>query len=171
MYYDHNKICLIVGCKKTDNTKRSCHDWRDLFVLKSEKWHEYTPKSSSNTTRSRSMIHIVHRGLGGKYATYMRESVKRISRRRSVNLSCDSPTKPGYRVAVCQSGQPYTQSQIKDILDKECVTFYLGDSRGLPQDIIESSDAVMSISQLPIPHQLEAAIVVDQLEHIVFEGV
>ncbi len=116
------------------------------------------------------MIHIVHRGIGGKYATYLRESVKRISRRRSVHLSSDNPARPGFRVAVCQSGDPLTQKQIKDILGKDCVTFYLGDSKGLPKEIIDASDAVMSISQLPIPHQLEAAIVVDQLENIVYES-
>ena len=115
------------------------------------------------------MIYIVHRGMGGKYTTYLRESVKRISRRRSVDLSNDAPVKPGFRVAVCHAGTPLTQDKIKDILGKECVTFFLGDSRGLPQEIVDSSDAVVSVSALPIPHQLEAAIVVDQLESLVFQ--
>ena len=116
------------------------------------------------------MIYIVHRGLGGRYATYLRESVKRISRKRTISLSNDSPVKPGYKVAICQNGTPITQKQMREMLDKDCVTFYVGDSRGLGKDIIENSDMVMSISQLPIPHQLEAAIVVDQLENIVFEN-
>ena len=123
-----------------------------------------------NRRMVRIMIYIVHRGLGGRYATYLRESVKRISRKRTISLSQDNPTRPGYKVAVCQSGSPMTQKQIRDMLEKDCVTFYVGDSKGLPDDIVSNSDMVMSISQLPIPHQLEAAIVVDQLENIVFEN-
>ena len=80
------------------------------------------------------------------------------------------PAKPGFKVSICNSGQPLTENKIKEILARDCVTFFVGDSRGLPKEIIESSDEVVSVSELSIPHQIQTAIILDQLENLIIQG-
>lgn len=116
------------------------------------------------------MIHIVHRGLGGKYTNYAQDSVKRMRRIRAVDLSNSIPARPGFSIAVCRDGKPVTRDTLCHFLENEHVTIYIGDSKGLPDEIVDGSDAVVSVSSLPVPHQLEAAIIIEQIENIILEA-
>jgi hypothetical protein len=115
------------------------------------------------------MIHIVHRGMGGRYTSYIQESVRKIARKRPITISSSAPTKPGYRVAVSGVGGALTPAALRAMLGRQTVTFYFGDSRGIPDDVVAAADAVVSVSSLPIPHQIEAAILAEEIERAVFE--
>lgn len=111
------------------------------------------------------MIYLIHRGWGGRYTNYVSQNVKNICRMRRMELTSYSPSNSGYKVAVCSSGEPLTDAKLKTILDNPRVSFYLGDSKGLPEDVINEADEVVSVSGLNIYHQLEAAILTASVEH------
>ena len=110
------------------------------------------------------MINFVHKGMGGQYATYVKQTVQKIARLRDARLSSDASSASGYRVAVCATGAPLTIDDIEAILRHRKVTFFLGDSAGLDPSILSSSDKVVSVSSLPVAHHMEAAIIADQVE-------
>ena len=116
------------------------------------------------------MIYFVHRGMGGRYTSYVNDAVKKISRVRPILFSANSPHSPGLRVAVCQSGTPLTEERMRIFLAQENVTFYFGDSRGMPVEIVSSSDCAVSVSSLPVSHQIEAAIVADQVSRLLINS-
>ena len=110
------------------------------------------------------MVRFVHRGLGGKYSTYVRDSIRAISRIRTTELTDRSSSTKGFKVAIINHGTPLTETMVSDFLKKPELTFYFGDSCGLPADIVEACDVSCSVSSLPVAHQLEAAIVIQQVE-------
>ena len=116
------------------------------------------------------MIYFVHRGMGGRYTSYVQDSIRKINRVRPILLSSTSPPKPGFRVVICQSGSPLTEDGMRSLLNQEDVTFYFGDSRGMPAELISGSDCVVSVSSLPVPHQMEAIIVADQVGRLVIHA-
>lgn len=109
------------------------------------------------------MINIVYRGQGGSYANYLRQSIKKIAAHRQASISLNPPSKPGYRVAIAAGCEPLTASTMSQILERSQVTFFVGDSRGLPAEIVCCCDAAFSVSSLPVGHQFEAAILADQM--------
>jgi len=116
------------------------------------------------------MIRFIHRGMGGKYTNYISQAIRNIARCQAIEFSSNTPSSPGYRVAISKSGQPLTASELKDILSKQNITFFLGDSKGLPKEILDESDAVYSVSSLNVPHQLEAAILIGEVESLLRAG-
>jgi 23S rRNA pseudoU1915 N3-methylase RlmH len=75
------------------------------------------------------------------------------------------PQNTGYKVVISSSGEPITDSKLKAILSKPKVSFYIGDSKGIPDEIIDQADEILSISALKISHQLEAANLTAAIEN------
>lgn len=113
------------------------------------------------------MIHVVHRGLGGQYTNYAKESAKRISRWRSTSISNTALSKASYRVAIHGSGESISDAAIQEVLDHSSVTFYVGDSNGLPKDIVDSADRTFSLAHIQITHQLEVCVLLDSIERLI----
>jgi len=111
------------------------------------------------------MLYLIHRGWGGRYTNYVSQNVKGISRMRRMELTPNEPVNGGYRVVVCADGAPLTESKLKSILDRPRVSFYVGDSKGVPQALLEQADEVVSVSTLKVCHQLEAAILTATIEN------
>jgi len=111
------------------------------------------------------MLYLVHRGWGGRYTNYVSQNVKSISRMRRMEMTPNEPANSGYRVVVCADGTPLTESKLKSVLSKPRVSFYIGDSKGVPQAILEQADEVVSVSTLKVCHQLEAAILTATIEN------
>jgi 23S rRNA pseudoU1915 N3-methylase RlmH len=88
-----------------------------------------------------------------------------------MELTPHSPSNGGYKVAVCASGEPLTDAHLKAILDNPRVSFYIGDSKGLPEDVVSEADEVVSVSELNIYHQLEAAILTASVENTLLNSV
>jgi len=82
-----------------------------------------------------------------------------------MELTPNEPVNGGYRVVVCADGAPLTESKLKSILDRPRVSFYVGDSKGVPQALLEQADEVVSVSTLKVCHQLEAAILTATIEN------
>lgn len=114
------------------------------------------------------MINFVYRGLGSKYTQYIRDGIKRIDRRRTAYLLTEY-SGAGYAVAIHHSGEALTVEQLRELLVKPKLTFHVGDSRGMPEEILNASNAVYSVSGLPIHHQMEMAILVEEVEKALAE--
>lgn len=116
------------------------------------------------------MINLIYRGAGaGRYAGYVAEGVKRIQRLRPARITtqADSPvarfTKP-YTVCVHHGGsEPLTQERLIQILSEPTVTFIVGDSSGIPHNLLIRADATVSLSAMPLSHTLEIAALVEQI--------
>lgn len=118
------------------------------------------------------MINIIYFGSGSKYANYLKDSIKRISRVRGVNLSNNivSASNAGKKVAIHQSGAPLTYETLTTLLANEHINFVIGDSRGIRSEILGDCDLIFSVSSLAIPHAIEAAILAEQIEKISIQG-
>lgn len=110
------------------------------------------------------MLYLVHRGWGGRYTNYVSQNVKNISRIRRMELTPNEPANSGYKVVVCAEGVPLTESNLRSILSKPRVSFYVGDSKGVPKAVLDQADEVVSVSALKVCHQLEAAILTATIE-------
>jgi len=110
------------------------------------------------------MIYLIHRGWGGRYTNYVSQNVKSISRMRRMELTPQEPSNGGYKVVISANGVPLNESRLKTILSHPRVSFYIGDSKGVPEDIMNQADEIVSVSGLNIYHQLEAAILTASLE-------
>ena len=113
------------------------------------------------------MIHFIHRGLGGRYSNYIQQSLKRCQGRRPVEIANKRPGRRGYTVAVSHTGEPLTLEELRSLLDRKEVTFYIGDSKGLPEDWVQEADCVRSVATLPVSHEVEASIVAEKIEKLV----
>ena len=117
------------------------------------------------------MLSIVHLGGGGKYANYLKEAAKRISRLRPIQVLTATPTgTKSFRVAVHASGEPLTREELTNLMARDDIAFIIGDSRGIRPEVLSSCHAVYSVSPLPVSHQIEAAILAEQIEQIAVNG-
>lgn len=116
------------------------------------------------------MIYLIHRGWGGRYTNYVSQNVKSICRMRRMELTPQEPANSGYKVVISSTGAPISESKLKAMLDKPRVSFYIGDSKGIPDSIIDNADEVVSISPLNISHQLEAANLTAVIERILINS-
>jgi 23S rRNA pseudoU1915 N3-methylase RlmH len=119
------------------------------------------------------MLNIVHLGNGGRYTNYLKETIKLIARIRPIQLSASLPsggTRP-FRVAIDKSGTPLTREALARLMrEREDITFVVGDSRGQRPETLAACDAVFSVSSLPVTHQIEAAILAEQIEMVAIYG-
>ena len=83
---------------------------------------------------------------------------------RRMELTPQESSNSGYKVVSSSQGSPHTESKLKAILSHTRVSFYIGDSKGVPENILNQADEIISVSGLKSPHQLEAAILTDSLE-------
>ena len=120
------------------------------------------------------MISIIHLGNGGRYTNYLKETIKVIARLRPIQLLSSLPVGAAnrtYRIAIDASGTALDSKTLTKLLTtKSAMQFVIGDSRGLQHDVIDGCDVVYSISSLPVSHQIEAAILAEQIEHITVYG-
>lgn len=110
------------------------------------------------------MIYLIHRGWGGRYTNYVSQNIKSICRMRRMELTQFAPTDGGYKVVISDSGVQLDDSCLKSILGRPKVSFYIGDSKGIPKEIVENADIIVSVSGLKINHQLQAMILTNSIE-------
>lgn len=115
------------------------------------------------------MIHFIHRGKGGRYSQYIDATLKKINRLREIDFSSKHPVRPGYKMAVNHTGSALTVDMLKAFLARDEVTFLLGDSKGMPEEWLADADIVCSVTTLPVSHEMEAAIMSDQIEKIILK--
>lgn len=83
---------------------------------------------------------------------------------RRMEMTAQEPANNGYRVVISSQGEPLTQARLESILRNPKVSFYLGDSKGVPSQVMNSADEIVSVTSLHTGHQLEAAILTESLE-------
>lgn len=115
------------------------------------------------------MIEFYHLGHGGRYTQYLNDTVRKISRRRPALIGAKRQGTRSHTVVITQGAPPLTEGRLRTILAGREVTFILGDSRGVPSALVSEADEAVSLSQLCLPHHLEAAVLVEQVERIVSE--
>lgn len=116
------------------------------------------------------MIYLIHRGWGGRYTNYVSQNIKSISRMRRMELTSQEPANSGYKVVVSSTGVPVNDVNLKAILDNPRVSFYIGDSKGVPESVFNQADEIISVSSLQISHQLEAANLTAAIEKILINS-
>lgn len=89
---------------------------------------------------------------------------------RRMELTPQEPANSGYRVVISSSGTPISESKLKAILEKPRVSFYIGDSKGIPDSVLNQADEIVSLSSLNISHQLEAANLTSAIEDILINS-
>lgn len=78
-------------------------------------------------------------------------------------------TKPSYKIALSYEGDTLSSEKfaklLKDIqtYHSSKVTFFIGGSHGLSNELKHSADKVISLSKLTFPHQLTALILSEQV--------
>ncbi len=115
------------------------------------------------------MINIYYRGLGGRYTNYLQETAKKVSRRRVMQVTNRMPVRSGYKIAVCQNGVALTREKLAGYLANKEITFIVGDSNGLPESIANQCEERVTVSSLAGHHTLEAALLTEEIERIIFQ--
>ena len=115
------------------------------------------------------MIYLIHRGWGGKYTNYVAQTVKNINLMRRLEFTQYAPMSGGKKVAIHHSGKPLDSTMLLNYLSQPKVSFYLGDSKGLPSNVLSEADEIVSLSPLNISHQLEAAILTSAIESLLIQ--
>lgn len=74
----------------------------------------------------------------------------------------------GYKIALCVEGgklsSPALASRMQTLVDKgEEVTFIIGSSCGLDDEVKDSADLKLSFSDMTFPHQLMRVILLEQI--------
>jgi len=115
------------------------------------------------------MIYLIHRGWGGKYTNYIAQTIKNINLMRKCDFTPYPPLGSAKKIAIHHSGKPLDSTMLENYLSQPKVSFYFGDSKGLPTEILSDADDVVSVSTLPVSHQLEAAILTSAIESLLIQ--
>lgn len=115
------------------------------------------------------------------YREAVAEYVKRLSRFAKVEIkelaegvSPDAETADilravrGYTIALAIEGEKYSSEKLANKLQKLCdtgkeISFIIGSSCGLSNDVKQSADCLMSFSDMTFPHQLMRVILAEQV--------
>ena len=68
-----------------------------------------------------------------------------------------------YLVALDSRGRQMPSEEFAQILKRTDVTFLVGGPDGLAQEVLDESDAVLSLSKMTFPHQLARVILLEQI--------
>jgi len=73
-----------------------------------------------------------------------------------------------YKVVLEITGQQKTSEQLSDFLDKRAqegreICFIIGGPNGLPKEVIQKADLLLSFSKLTFPHDLAMVILLESL--------
>ena len=74
----------------------------------------------------------------------------------------------GYTIALAIEGEKYSSEKLANKLQKLCdagkeISFIIGSSCGLSNDVKQSADCLMSFSDMTFPHQLMRVILAEQV--------
>ena len=76
--------------------------------------------------------------------------------------------KNSYKIAMCIEGKQLSSTELSEKLDdikqtSSCVTFIIGGSLGLSQEVKSASDMLLSFGKITLPHQLMRVVLTEQL--------
>ena len=77
-----------------------------------------------------------------------------------------------YVIALCIEGREITTAKHRSIVDKaydmgkECITYVIGGSMGLPDKIKQRADMKLSFSKMTFPHQLMRVVLLEEISHL-----
>lgn len=118
---------------------------------------------------------------------YLREAAdeykKRLSRFCKLNIIELAESEPkkekalinktlrGFVIALCVEGKKYTSEQFTEVVEKTSlknskITFVIGSSEGLDEEIKRAADLQLSFSDMTFPHQLMRIIFLEQLYRV-----
>lgn len=110
------------------------------------------------------MIKLIHLGTGGTHSKQVGEEVKRVNRIRECRLSNTPSIKGVYTVVLSdKSNNVLTVDVLKTILSRDSVSFVVGDSNGVPENLLKAADEVYTLTAIPTTHQLQALILAEAL--------
>ena len=77
-----------------------------------------------------------------------------------------------YVIALCIEGKEITTAKHRSIVDKaydmgkECITYVIGGSLGLPEKIKQRADMKLSFSKMTFPHQIMRVVLLEEIYHL-----
>jgi len=86
-----------------------------------------------------------------------------VAKRKEAELILERIPQSSYVVALDRSGRQRTSEEFSKLLKMENVAFIIGGPVGLSQEVLDESDAVLSLSELTFPHQLARILLLEQI--------
>ncbi len=80
--------------------------------------------------------------------------------------------KNNFVIALCIEGKEITSDKHREIVHnafdfgKNCITYLIGGSLGLPENVKKLADVKMSFSKMTFPHQLMRIILLEEILHL-----
>jgi len=110
------------------------------------------------------MVKLIHLGTGGTHSRQVGEEIKRANRVRECRLT-NTPNINGlYTVVLSENAtNVLTVDKLKNILARDSVAFVVGDSNGVPGNIMSAADEIYTLTAVPTTHQLQALILAEAL--------
>lgn len=117
------------------------------------------------------MIKFIHLGTGGTHTRQVNEEIKKINRIRPCRLSNTLATN-GTHIVVFSSNasKVLTNDILEKILSESEVSFIVGDSNGIPEQVVNNADEVYALTAIPTTHQLQALILAEALSTSIIQS-
>lgn len=80
--------------------------------------------------------------------------------------------KSDYIIALCIEGREYSTDKHKEIVEnaaelgKECITYIIGGSLGISDNVKKLADVKLSFSKMTFPHQLMRIVLLEEISHL-----
>lgn len=68
-----------------------------------------------------------------------------------------------YKIALDRRGKQTTSEEFAMLLKKPKLTFIIGGSDGLAEEVLSQADFVLSLSEMTLPHQLARVVLLEQV--------